>query len=266
MTEPHTAPTPSLRASRPILSKVPEATALFWAIKICTTGMGETASDFMGSRPVLLAAPLVAASLAALVWLLRRQLRADRYLPWIYWGTVAMISVFGTVVADGIRVGLGLPYWATTIVFALAVAGVLTAWYRSEGTLSIHDITTRRRETFYWTTVISTFALGTAAGDWTAQSLGLGYRDSGLMFVAVIAVPFLLYRGASLNATVAFWAAYIVTRPLGASFADWAAVPTGEGGLDLHTGPVTLVLLLVILGLVRAESRGAESRGVEAAR
>ncbi|GAA3597201.1 membrane protein [Kineosporia mesophila] len=247
------------------LSKVPEATALFWTIKICTTGMGEAASDFMGTRPVLVAAVLVALSGTALVWLLLRQFRADRYVPWIYWGTVAMISVFGTVAADGLRTALGLSYGATTIAFALAVAVSLSAWYRSERTLSIHDITTRRREIFYWVTVVATFALGTAAGDLTAHSLGLGYLDSGLLFLAVIAVPYLLHRGSdgrALNATAAFWAAYIVTRPLGASFADWAAVPRHDGGLHLGTGPVTLVLLIVIAALVRQESRQPQAGAI----
>ena len=241
----------------PILTKVPEATALFWTIKICTTGMGEAASDFIGTRPIVLAALLVAVSLTAAVWLAVRQYRADRYVPWIYWGTVAMISVFGTVAADGLRTALGLSYWVTTIVFALAVATVLTLWYRDERTLSIHDITTRRRETYYWLTVCATFALGTAAGDLTANSLGLGYLDSGLLFLAVIAVPFLLHKGTDgkvLNATAAFWASYIVTRPLGASFADWAAVPRSSGGLHLGTGLVTAVGLVVIVGLVRLES------------
>ncbi|GAA3614574.1 membrane protein [Kineosporia mesophila] len=226
---------------------------MFWAIKICTTGMGEAASDFMGTRPVLLAAALVAISGTALIWLLLLQLRADRYLPWVYWGTVAMVSVFGTVAADGLRVVLGLSYLTTTIAFALTVAAILTAWYRTERTLSIHDITTLRRELFYWSTVIATFALGTAAGDLTANSLGLGYLDSGLLFLAAIAAPYLLHRGAALNATTAFWAAYIVTRPLGASFADWGAVPVHDGGLHLGTGPVTLVLLALIVALVRQE-------------
>ena len=243
------------RVSRPLLSKVPEATLLFWAIKICTTGMGEAASDFMGTRPIPLAALLVAGALAAAVWLAVRQFRADRYVPWIYWGTVAMISVFGTVAADGLRTALGLSYEVTTVVFGLAVATVLTAWWRSEGTLSIHDITTRRRETYYWLTVCATFALGTAAGDLTAHSFGLGYLDSGVLFLAVIAVPFLLFRVSALNATAAFWASYIVTRPLGASFADWAAVPSRDGGLHLGTGIVTAVLLVVIVGLISVENR-----------
>jgi len=248
MTQTH-APrtTPGVRT---ITSKVPEATALFWTIKICTTGMGEAASDFMGTRAVPLAAVLVLASGAALVWFLVRQLRADTYRPWTYWGTVAMISVFGTVAADGLRVGLGLSYPVTTIAFAAALAAVLTAWYRSEHTLSIHDITTRRREMFYWATVMVTFALGTAVGDLTATSLGLGFLDSGLFFLAAIAAPFLLHRIGALGATTAFWAAYILTRPLGASFADWAAVPTRDGGLHLGTGLVAATLTVLIVALV----------------
>ncbi|GAB6902528.1 membrane protein [Kineosporia succinea] len=233
---------------------MPEATALFWAIKIGTTGMGEAASDFMGTRSVPVAAVLVASSGMTLLWFLVRQYRADRYVPWIYWGAVAMVSVFGTVAADGLRTVLGLSYGVTTVVFALTLGSVLAAWYRSERTLSIHEITTRRREAFYWCTVMATFALGTAVGDLTAQSFGLGYLDSGIFFVAVILVPFLLHRGASLGATTSFWASYIVTRPLGASFADWAAVPHHDGGQALGTGRVTLVLLCSIALLVGLES------------
>lgn len=238
-------------------STVPPATALFWAVKIATTGMGEAASDFMGHQAPLVAGPLVLASGAGLVAALVLQLRSDRYRPWVYWSAVAMISVVGTMIADVLRVGLGVSYAATTAVFAIAVAAVLTAWWRSEGTLSIHSITTRRRQVFYWSTVTATFALGTAAGDLVADSLHLGFWLAGVLFTALIAVPALAHRVAGLNAIAAFWWAYILTRPLGASFADWVGVPAAKDGLALGPGPVALVLIVAITGLVALEQRRA---------
>ncbi|MFI7589171.1 hypothetical protein ACIB24_19070 [Spongisporangium articulatum] len=232
------------------LAKVPEVTALFWIIKIATTGMGEAASDWMGERPVVLAAVLVLLALAALVGSLWAQFRAPHYVAWIYWSAVAMVSVVGTMVADVLRMASGLPLWATSAAFALAVAASLGAWYRSEGNLSIHSITTRRRETYYWTTVASTFALGTALGDYTALYLNLGWLDSGLMFLGLILLPLIAWRWFGLNSVAAFWAAYVLTRPLGASFADWFGVPKEHHGLGVGTGPVALVLIVAIVALV----------------
>lgn len=236
-------------------STVPAATALFWAVKIATTGMGEAASDFMGHQAPLVAGPLVLASGAGLVAALVKQLRSDCYRPWVYWSAVAMISVVGTMIADVLRVGLGLSYATTTAVFAIAVAASLTAWYRSEGTLSIHSITTRRRQVFYWSTVTATFALGTAAGDLVADSLRLGFWPAGVLFTGLIAVPAVAYRLMRLNGIVAFWWAYVLTRPLGASFADWVGVPHARDGLAVGPGPVALVLIVVIACLVAVEQR-----------
>jgi uncharacterized membrane-anchored protein len=161
-----------------------------------------------------------------------------------------MVSVFGTMAADVLHVGLGIPYLVSTAVFTVALAAVFAVWYATEKTLSIHSIHTRRREAFYWATVLTTFALGTAAGDMTATTMGLGYFASGVMFAVVIAIPAIAHWKAGLNAIVAFWFAYIVTRPLGASFADWMGVPHSRTGLGLGTGPVSLVLAVVIIGFV----------------
>lgn len=228
-------------------SKVPEVTVLFWVIKVLTTGMGEAASDHLAHTlgPV----PAVALSglglVAALVW----QLRARQYVARVYWTAVVMVSVFGTLAADAAHVGFGVPYWASTVGFLAALGILFALWQRSEGTLSIHSIYTVRREVFYWTTVLCTFALGTAAGDLTAVTLGLGWLAAGLIFAAMIAVPGVLAR-AGLNPILAFWWAYVLTRPLGASFADWAALPHSRGGMGLGTGPVTLGLYALIVLLV----------------
>jgi uncharacterized membrane-anchored protein len=232
--------------------KVPAATVGFWILKILTTGMGETASDWLARTidPVL----AVLGSGLVLAALLGAQLAARAYRPWLYWGAVAMVSVFGTMAADVTHLVLGVPYAVSTAGFAAVVAALLFGWHRLEGTLAIHSIHTTRRELFYWATVCATFALGTAAGDLTANTLGLGYLGSGVLFAIVIALPALAHRIAGLNAVLAFWAAYVLTRPLGASFADWIAVPPGRGGHDLGTGPITLILLVAIAAGVAALS------------
>ncbi|MFD5737746.1 hypothetical protein ACFWIY_33800 [Streptomyces sioyaensis] len=229
-------------------SKVPQVTALFWGVKVLTTGMGETASDYLGRTlgPI----PAGSLGLAGLVALLILQFRSTRYRPWIYWSAIVMVSVFGTMAADVVHVVAGIPYTVSVIAFSVGLAAILTAWYVSEGTLSIHSIRTRRRETFYWATVLATFALGTAVGDLTAGTLRWGYLPSGLLFTALIAVPALSGRFLGLNAVAAFWWAYVLTRPLGASFADWMGVSTSRGGLGWGTGPVTLTLIVPIALLV----------------
>ncbi|MFJ2634017.1 hypothetical protein ACIO6U_19025 [Streptomyces sp. NPDC087422] len=230
------------------LSKVPEVTAWFWLTKVLTTGMGETTSDFLARA----LGPVVAGGLGliGLVALLVAQFRAPRHSPWIYWSAIVMVSVFGTMAADVVHVVAGVPYAVSTVAFSLILAAVLTAWYASEGTLSIHSVRTPRREAFYWATVLTTFALGTAAGDLTAGSLHLGYFSSGVVFAVLIAVPALAGRFLGLNVVAAFWWAYILTRPLGASFADWMGVPLHRGGLGWGTGPVSLVLTVLIAALV----------------
>ena len=244
------------RGARVVASKVPEVTALFWVIKVLTTGMGETASDYLTHR----FDPVIAAGVAAIVLLLALvlQFSTRRYVRWIYWLAVAMVSVFGTMAADALHVGFGVPYAVSSAGFALILVVVFIAWYSSEKTLSIHSIVTRRRETFYWATILTTFAFGTAAGDLTATTLNLGYLGSGVLFGVLIAIPAIGHWRFHLNAVVAFWFAYIVTRPLGASFADWVAVPASRGGLDWGTGLITLVLLLLIVGCVGYLARTGE--------
>lgn len=232
---------------RTLANKVPEATAAFWTIKVLTTGMGETASDLLAR--LLGPVPAVALGALALVAALTAQFAVRRYVPWVYWTAVVMVSVFGTMAADVLHVGLGVPYAVSAPFFLAALAGVFALWYGVERSLSIHGIRTRRREVFYWGAVLATFALGTAAGDLTATA-GLGYLGSVILFAAAICVPALAHRGGALNAVTAFWTAYIITRPLGASLADWMAVGKGRGGLGLGLGPVTLAWTVAIVGCV----------------
>jgi uncharacterized membrane-anchored protein len=226
------------------LSKVPEVTAIFWVVKALTTGMGESTSDFLVHGLV----PEIAVVLGGIAFVaaLYLQFSSDRYVPWRYWLAVAMVGVFGTMCADVLHVGLGIPYVVSTIFYAIVLAVVFRAWYRTEGTLSIHSITTERREVFYWAAVLATFALGTAAGDLTAVTFGLGFFGSGLIFVAIIAIPALGYFRFGMNSILAFWFAYVVTRPLGASFADWLGVSSARGGLAIGTGLVSFVLAAMI--------------------
>jgi len=232
--------------SQPIAAKVPAIIGLFWALKLLTTGMGEAISDFMGQTSIPLAALI---GVGGFVLALRMQLRATEYRAPVYWFAVMMVAVFGTMVADGIKDGAGLSYAVTTPFFALCVGVVFFVWHRSEGTLSIHSITTRRREAFYWSAVLATFALGTAAGDLTAMNLNLGYFGSAIFFAVLMAVPALLWWRGILNPIAAFWIAYVITRPLGASFADGFSKPD-NGGLGLGDGPISAVLLIVFVALV----------------
>lgn len=238
----HTAP-----RARPSMRRVPEVTVYFWIAKLLTTAMGEALSDYLVHRfdPVI----AVAVGAVALVVTLAVQLAARRYVPWIYWLMVAMVAVTGTMAADVLHIRFGVAYGVSTALFAVVLAVVFGAWYASEGTLSIHSIFTLRRELFYWATVMATFALGTAAGDLTAFTLHLGFFSSGLLFAGVFAVPAVAYRF-GLNPILAFWAAYVVTRPLGASFADWMGKGRSLGGLAWGDRTVSLVLALLIVAVV----------------
>lgn len=248
----------STRWREPLGVKVPQIAVLFWVLKVLTTAMGEAASDFLVSVNIALAAFVGAVGFGAAMWW---QFRSRRYAAWTYWFAVAMVAVFGTMAADGLHVELGLPYAVTTIGYATALAVVFVLWRRSEGTLSIHSITTRRRETYYWLTVLATFALGTAVGDLTATTFRLGYFGSGLLFAAVIMVPAIGWWRLGFNPVFAFWFAYVITRPLGASFADWFAKPHWVGhGLGIGGGPVTVVSALAITGLVAYAAAQERSR------
>jgi uncharacterized membrane-anchored protein len=229
------------------ISKVPEITVFFWIIKLLSTAMGESTSDYL----VYQINPYVAVVLGCLglVAALILQLLVRRYIPWVYWLAVVMVAIFGTMAADVTYVVLHIPHQVATVCFASALAVIFVAWYLSEKTLSIHSIYRGRRELFYWATVMATFALGTAAGDLTASTLRLGYPASVILFAVMFALPALAYWLLGLNAIVAFWFAYIVTRPLGASIADWLGKPY-LGGLGLGDAKVALVLTALIIVFV----------------
>ena len=219
---------------------MPDITASFWVLKLLTTAMGESASDYLIGTMGFVGLGLGAAGFALALWV---QFRTRRYNAFAYWAAVMMVAVFGTMAADTLHHQLGVSYEMSSTACALAVAATFWAWYRVEHTLSIHSITTRRREVFYWLTVSFTFALGTAAGDLTASQLHFGFVGSIVLFAAVMSVPALGCWRFRLNAVVAFWWAYIITRPLGASVADWLSKPTQSGGLAYGDGPVAAILL-----------------------
>jgi uncharacterized membrane-anchored protein len=246
------------RDTDPLSVKVPEIVALFWVIKITSTAMGEALADFLdGPANVILAGLGSLLALALFIVALRRQFKTTGYVTATYWFAVAMVATFGTMAADSLHQFLGLPYWSTTLFYAVVLTLVFWRWWVNEHTLSIHSITTRRREHFYWATVLATFALGTAAGDWTATSLHLGFFSSGLLFAGAILVPLVAYSLGA-NTIVTFWIAYVITRPLGASFADWFDYPRSSGGLGIHRSIVWggLALLMVVLVIVLAHIEG----------
>ncbi len=235
------------RTDRYAAAKVPaQITAIFWILKLLTTGMGEAMSDFMGQHSVPIAGAVGIFGLWLALWL---QMRQRAYAAPFYWFAVMMVAVFGTMAADGIHDGAGIGYAVTTPLFALITAGIFFAWHRSEGTLSIHSINTRRRERFYWAAVLATFALGTAAGDLTGIRLSLGFWPSVVLFAVMISIPAIGWWRFGLNPIVAFWFAYVVTRPLGASFADGFSKNT-NGGLGLGDGTVAGIALVVFIALV----------------
>ena len=228
--------------------RVPEITVYFWVIKALSTAMGESTSDFLVHvMPPVLA---VGIGFVGFVVALALQFSMRRYLAWTYWLAVVMVGVFGTMAADVLHVGFGVPYIASSILYAIVLVAVFVTWQRTERTLSIHSIDTPRRELFYWAAVVATFAMGTAVGDLTAVTFHLGYFFSLVLFAGVIMIPVVGYRWFSWNPILAFWFAYVVTRPIGASFADWVGKPKIVSGLGLGDGRVTLVLTAVIACLV----------------
>ncbi|MDR3543306.1 MAG: hypothetical protein P4L69_20450 [Desulfosporosinus sp.] len=267
-----------------VLNKVPEVSIMFWIIKLLSTFMGEAASDFLsglgsqnhrggqpsgighaavgtlaniGSQPNFAMSngpggtqsgmsisftPVMGIMCVVLLITMILQIRSKRYVPWKYWLNVAAVAVFGTAAADAVHLG---SLMITSTVFAAILAIVIITWYGTEKTLNVHNINTLRREIFYWATVLATFMLGTVLGDYTAMSLHLGNLVSGFIFIGLIAVPAVAYQVFGMNEVFAFWFAYIITRPLGASFADWLAHERGLG-----TGPVSLVSTILIISLV----------------
>lgn len=231
----------------PLAAKVPEVVLLFWVVKILTTAGGEATSDYLktlgnikggGTEVVLFAVGLVL------------QFGTRRYRAFAYWLLAFAIATFGCGVADFLHLDVHIPYAGTTLLWAVILAAIFGLWYRSEGTLSIHSITTQRREAYYWATVFATFALGTALGDFTAMTLNLGYLTSGILFGIVILLPALAWWKLGLNSVAAFWASYVVTRPLGASFADYLSKPRNTSGINFGDGPTAIVFGAAILALV----------------
>jgi uncharacterized membrane-anchored protein len=243
--------TTSLSSGRQMLNKVPEVTLYFWVIKILCTTVGETAADYLN---VNLGAGLTKTTYvtgALLIVLLAVQFSLRRYVPGVYWSVVVVISVFGTLITDNLTDRYNVPLTTSTIIFAIALAVVFASWYASERTLSIHTIFTTRREAFYWLAILFTFALGTAAGDLTAEKLDLGYAVSIGIFGGAIALVTLAHYGVGLNAVLAFWLAYILTRPLGASIGDFMSQNSKKyGGLGLGTTGTSYIFLGLILTLV----------------
>jgi uncharacterized membrane-anchored protein len=235
---------------RQLLNKVPEITLYFWIIKILCTTVGETAADLLNENLGLGLTTTSYLMAALLVVALVFQFRSSRYVPGIYWLAVVLISVVGTLFSDNLVDNLGVALQTTTIGFAIVLAAVFASWYAGERTLSIHTIVTSRREAFYWLAILFTFALGTSAGDLAAEKLALGYSAAALIFCALIAIVTFAHFRFKLNAILAFWIAYILTRPLGASIGDYLAQPTEEGGLGLGTILTSLIFLSTILALV----------------
>jgi uncharacterized membrane-anchored protein len=226
----------------PVAAKVPEITLMFWVVKLLTTAGGEATSDYLalGSHAVG-AAVETGLLVIGLLW----QFRVRRYTAAAYWFLAYAIAIFGTGVSDTLHLVVGLPYAATTLLWAVVLAGVFIVWHRSERTLSIHSILTRRREAFYWATVFATFALGTALGDFTATTLGLGYLASVVLFFAAIVVPAIGWL-LGLNAVAAFWWAYVLTRPLGASIADYFSKAPSLSGFGFGDGRTAMIATLAV--------------------
>ena len=233
-----------------MLNKVPEITLYFWVIKILCTTVGETAADLLNENLGLGLTNTTYIMAVLLIATMVFQFRARRYVPGIYWLAVVLISVVGTLFSDNLVENYGVALETTTIGFSVILALVFATWYASERTLSVHTIVTTRREAFYWLAILFTFALGTSAGDFLSEQLELGYLLSVGIFAAAIAIVTLAHFRFKLNAILAFWIAYVLTRPLGASIGDYLASPVREGGLGFGTVVTSLIFLSTILALV----------------
>jgi uncharacterized membrane-anchored protein len=247
----HAIQHPGLSTGRKMLNKVPEITFYFWLIKVMCTTVGETAADYVNDTLGFGLTNTTYAAGALLVALLIAQFSVRRYVPVIYWAAVVVISVFGTLITDNLTDGHNVPLTTTTPIFAVILAVVFAVWYAVERTLSIHSITTSRREAFYWLTILFTFALGTAAGDLLAEKLDLGYGLSIAIWAGAIALIAVAHFGLRANAILSFWLAYILTRPLGASIGDFMSQNDPKyGGLGLGTTGTSYIFLACILALV----------------
>jgi uncharacterized membrane-anchored protein len=227
--------------------KVPAVKPYFWILKLLTTAMGEAVSDTLVEKinPYLAVLVGFAVFVIAIVW----QFRTVGYRTWPYWTAVSMVAVFGTMAADSMHIALHVPYkWSATF-FAVCLIVVFSVWYRVEGTLDIHSIVTPRREAFYWLTIVLTFAMGTALGDLTATTLGLGYLGAAFLFIALIVVPLVAWR-LGVNAVLTFWVAYILTRPIGASFADFFGMPKLSSGMGFGHPTVAVVTVVIVVASI----------------
>ncbi len=248
-----------MTASNTLLSKVPEVTLSFWIIKIMSTTVGETGADFLAVKAgwglgitCMVMATLLAAAL-------RAQLRTRRFTPWAYWLTVVLVSVVGTQITDMLTDGLGISLYVSTSVFSAALAAILFLWHRIERTLSIHSIVTARRELFYWSAILCTFALGTAAGDLATEALGLGFAWGAVAFGTLIGITYGIWRFGG-NAVATFWIAYILTRPLGAALGDLLTQSNTDGGLGVGAAWTSTLFLSVIVLLVANAQFGTKGR------
>jgi len=242
--------------------RVPEITVYFWVVKALSTAMGEATSDYLVHtiNPV----PAVLLGFVGFAAALAIQFSMRRHMAWTYWLAVVMVGVFGTMAADVLHVGFKVPYTASSVLYGLVLLAVFVSWQRVEGTLSIHSIDTPRREMFYWAAVVATFAMGTALGDLTAVTFHIGYLSSALLFAGVIAVPAIGFWRFGWNPILSFWIAYVATRPLGASFADWMGKPRSVMGLGWGEGAVAMGLTVAIfcfvafLAVTRADVQAAK--------
>jgi uncharacterized membrane-anchored protein len=249
-----------------MLNKVPEVTAIFWIIKILSTTVGETGADYLAVHVGLGAGLTAICMTGLLVAALLLQLSRRLYVPWIYWLTVVLVSIVGTQLTDLLTDKLDISLYISTAAFAVALAATFAVWYRAERTLSIHSIVTTRRELFYWTAILFTFALGTAAGDLATEALGLGFQLGVVAFGALIVAAALAYAVGA-NSVLTFWLAYILTRPLGASLGDLLSQAREYGGIGLGTIQTSIVFLTVIVGLVAwVTFEGDGARRVDPAR
>jgi uncharacterized membrane-anchored protein len=250
---------------QPLAAKVPEITVMFWVIKILTTAAGEAISDYLalGNKELGALIELGVFAVALVV-----QFSTRRYFAPAYWFLALAIAIAGTGVSDTMHLTFGVPYAGTSIFWAIVLAGIFFAWDRSEHTLSIHSITTSRREKFYWATIFATFALGTAVGDFTATTLGLGFLASAIFFCVVILIPWIGWSRLHMNEVFAFWFAYVVTRPIGASFADYFSKPhylSGADFGDLQTAAVITLLVAILVAYTAIKRFDIQSPGAEVA-
>jgi uncharacterized membrane-anchored protein len=237
-------------AARIMLNKVPEITLFFWVIKILCTTVGETGADFLNTNLNLGLDGVTLIIGAMLAVTLFFQFKLKKYVPGVYWLAVVLISIVGTLITDNLTDNLGVSLTVSTIVFAVCLSMVFATWYKKEKTLSIHSIVTTKRESFYWLAILFTFALGTAAGDLLAEKIDLGYMLSAVIFGGMIAAVAISHFVFKVNAVLAFWIAYILTRPLGASIGDYLSQDIDNGGLGLGTVITSMIFLATILATV----------------